>query len=107
MTVSHAAADPREITYPETDGKPMAENTKQYEWIVRIQGSLDCRVDALVAGDLFWYPVRGKPKIVLAPDVMVAIGRPKGHRGSYRQWEEAGVSPQVVFEILSPSNTAN
>ena len=27
------------------------------------------------------------------------------YRGSYRQWEEAGIAPQVVFEILSPGNT--
>jgi hypothetical protein len=34
----------------------------------------------------------------------VAFGRPKGHRGSYRQWEEDNIAPQVVFEVLSPSN---
>ena len=38
---------------------------------------------------------------------MVAFGRPKeGRRGSYRQWEEGGIAPQVVFEIRSPSNDA-
>jgi hypothetical protein len=42
----------------------------------------------------------------VAPDVMVAIGRPKGRRGSYKQWEEGGIAPQVVFEILSPANSA-
>ena len=36
---------------------------------------------------------------------MVAFGRPKGDRGSYRQWEEGQIPPQVVFEILSPGNT--
>jgi Uma2 family endonuclease len=36
---------------------------------------------------------------------MVAIGRPKGHRGCYKQWEEGGIAPQVVFEVLSPSNS--
>jgi hypothetical protein len=35
----------------------------------------------------------------------VAFGRPPGYRGSYKQWEEGGVAPQVVFEVLSPSNT--
>ena len=33
-----------------------------------------------------------------------SFGRPKGNRGSYKQWEEAGIAPQVVFEILSPGN---
>lgn len=27
-------------------------------------------------------------------------------RGSYRQWKEENIAPQVVFEILSPSNSA-
>ncbi|ULB44117.1 Uma2 family endonuclease, partial [Limnospira fusiformis KN01] len=39
------------------------------------------------------------------PDVMVAIGRPKVKRGSYLQWEEDDIAPQVVFEVLSPGNT--
>ncbi|CCI05356.1 Similar to tr/Q8YY11/Q8YY11 (fragment) [Microcystis aeruginosa PCC 9443] len=36
---------------------------------------------------------------------MVVFGRPKGRRGSYKQWEEDNIAPQVVFEILSPSNS--
>ncbi len=98
-----------EIVYPESDGKPMAENTIQYRWITRIKGGLEARFkddpQVFVAGDLFWYPVRGQTQINQAPDVMVAIGRPKGDRGSYKQWEEGGVAPQVVFEIWSPGNT--
>src|SRR5262249_51170612 len=53
---------------------------------------------------LFWYPVEGDPTIRQAPDILVAFDRPKGDRGSYRQWEEGGLAPQVVFEILSPGN---
>jgi len=98
----------RPVVYPDSDGKPMAENTLQYEWIVTIKGGLDHLFandpNVFVAGDLFWYPVEGHPEIRIAPDIMVAFGRPKGHRGSYRQWEEAGIAPQVVFEILSPGN---
>ncbi len=99
----------REILYPDSDGKPMAENTKQFDWIVKIKEGLEILFadtpDVFVAGDLFWYPVKGNNKIRTAPDVMVAFGRPKGYRGSYRQWEEDNVAPQVVFEILSPGNT--
>ncbi len=32
----------------------------------------------------------------------MVFGRPKGDRGSYKQWEEAEIAPQVVFEILFP-----
>jgi Uma2 family endonuclease len=28
----------------------------------------------------------------------------KGDRGSYQQWKEKGIAPQVVFEIRSPGN---
>ena len=59
-----------------------------------------------VAGDLLWYPVKRNNKVRVAPDAMVVFGRPKGYRGSYRQWVEDGVTPQVVFEVLSPSNRA-
>ncbi len=98
------------ILYPDTDGKPIAENTIQYEWITLIRGNLDIlfakREDVFVAADLFWYAVKGRPKSRVAPDVMVAFGRPKGHRYSYMQWKEDGITPQVVFEILSPGNRA-
>ena len=97
-----------EIDYPDSDGEPMAENTLQFEWIVTIKGNLEIlfldRPDVFVAGDLFWYPVEGDPKTRTGPDAMVAIGRPKGYRGSYKQWEEGGIAPQVVFEVLSPGN---
>ena len=97
-----------DIIYPDSDGKPMADNTKQFELIVEIKKGLDLLYindpEVFIAGDLFWYPVQGQSKIVTAPDVMVAIGRPKGDRGSYKQWEENNIAPQVVFEILSPAN---
>ncbi|TAE72442.1 MAG: Uma2 family endonuclease [Bacteroidetes bacterium] len=98
-----------EIIYPDSDGKPMAENTIHFKWITTIQGGLDSmfrnQADVFVAGDLLWYPVEGQPKICIAPDVMVVFGRPKEHRGSYKQWLEDDIAPKVVFEIFSPNNT--
>src|SRR5207248_3008001 len=98
------------VIYPDSDGQPMADNTLQFEWITTIKGNLDAlfldNPNVFVAGDLLWYPVEGNNTLRFAPDVMVAFGRPKGHRGSYKQWEEGGVAPQVVFEVLSPGNRA-
>ena len=37
---------------------------------------------------------------------MIVFDRPDGHRGSYKQWQEEDIPPQVVFEVLSPSNSA-
>ncbi|MGA1622758.1 MAG: Uma2 family endonuclease [Synechocystis sp.] len=98
-----------QIIYPDSDGKLMADNTEQFQWIVLLKENLEClfanQTNVFVGGDLLWYPVEGHPEIRVAPDVMVALGRPKGKRGSYRQWQENNQPPQVVFEILSPGNT--
>ena len=101
----HALDDP---FYRSSDGKPMADSTQQYEWIVAIKGGLgtmfEGNPDVLVVGNLLWYPVEGNNKIRTAPDAMVVFGRPSGHRGSYIQYREEGVAPHVVFEVLSPGN---
>ena len=94
--------------YPDDDGEPMSDNTVQFRWIVLIKEGLEFlfrnRPDVFVAGDLLWYYEEGNPKARIAPDAMVVFGRPKIDRGSYRQWQEEGVAPQVVFEVLSPGN---
>lgn len=102
------SSSPPEIIYPDSDGQPMADNTKQFRWIVTIKENLERlfrdRPDVFVAGDLLWYPVEGNNTVRQAPDAMVVFNRPKGDRGSYKQWEEDNIPPQVVFEILSPGN---
>lgn len=106
--VTLESATQKDIIYPNSDGQPMADNTKQFELIVFIKKNLDlllADLNVFVAGDLLWYPVEGNNKTRVAPDVMVAFGRPKGDRGSYQQWREDNIAPQVVFEILSPGNT--
>ncbi|MGB3310579.1 MAG: Uma2 family endonuclease [Nodosilinea sp.] len=100
-----------QVLYPDSDGQPMADNTIQYRWIVCLVSNLKRLLKdqgVFVAGDLLWYPVQVEtpPVPAQAPDVMVVLGRPDGDRGSYKQWEEDNIAPQVVFEILSPSNTA-
>jgi Uma2 family endonuclease len=106
--MSALPAHPRKIFYPDSDGLPMSDNTLQYKWIAAIAHGLDVMfldwADVFVAGDLLWYPVEGHPEIRVGPDVLVAFGRPKGDRGSYKQWAEGGIAPQVVFEVLSPGN---
>jgi Uma2 family endonuclease len=97
-----------EVEYPDSDGKSMSDHDLQYKWIVIFKEGLvvqfDRDPDVYVGANLLWYPVQGKPKLRGAPDVLVTFGRPKGLRGSYRQWEEGGIAPQVVFEVLSPGN---
>lgn len=95
--------------YPSSDGQPMSDNTTQFDWISMLQGELDSLFgddpNVFVAGDLLWYPLRGDNRTRIAPDAMVILGRPRGHRDSYLQWLEDNVPPQVVFEVLSPGNS--
>jgi Uma2 family endonuclease len=96
------------IVYPDSDGLPMSDNTLQFQWITTLVGGLAALFrhdpNVFVAGDLLWYPIEGDNKTRTAPDAMVAFGRPKGYRGSYMQWREEGIAPQVVFEVRSPGN---
>ncbi|GAP95907.1 Uma2 family endonuclease [Leptolyngbya sp. NIES-2104] len=100
---------PTDLYFPDSDGQPMADNTEQFNWIVLIKENLEILFaddpNVFVAGDLPWYPVKSQTVRGVAPDALVAFGRPKGRRGSYKQWEENNIPIQVVFEILSPSNT--
>jgi Uma2 family endonuclease len=96
------------IVYPESDGKPIADNSKQFRWIGVLAGNLAALfrdvADVLVAGNMFWYPVEGETEIRNAPEVFVVFGRRKGDRGSYQQWQEGNVPVTVTFEVLSPGN---
>jgi Uma2 family endonuclease len=100
-----------DLHFPDSDGKPMADNTEQFRWIVLIKENLEIlfadEPNVFVAGDLLWFPVKSRLISPVAPDAMVVFGRPKGRRGSYKQWQEDNIAPQVVYEILSPSNNTD
>jgi len=104
---------PQDVLYPETDGLPLSDNTKQFRLIMTTQGGLDAlfqHEQVFVAGNLLWYPVEKepvstKPAESKAPDVMVIFGQDKSDRTSYLQWQEKNLGPQVVFEFVSTSNT--
>jgi Uma2 family endonuclease len=108
MTIATKQSLQSAIEYPDDDGEHMSDNTLQFKWIVVIKEGLEAlyrhNSQVFVAGNLLWYPVQGDPDIRSAPDTLVAFNRPKGRRGSYKQWDEDSVAPQVVFEILSPGN---
>src|SRR5437660_5049337 len=92
MSATLASFPPKPVVYPESDGKPMADNTKQARWVVILFDNLLALLaevaDVFVAADILWYAVEGEPEIRIAPDVLVAFGRPRGDRGSYKQWQE-------------------
>ncbi|MEE6161846.1 hypothetical protein U9R62_10940 [Cylindrospermopsis raciborskii DSH] len=57
IKISLGEAIAPEIVYPESDGEPMADNTRQFTWIVKIKENLEIlfkyNADVFVAGDLF------------------------------------------------------
>ena len=69
--------------------------------------SFAARDDVLVAGNLLWYPVKGDNQTRIAPNVMIALGRPNGDRYSYHQWQEANLPPQFVLDVRPPNGHAD
>lgn len=94
--------------YPESDGEPMSDNTTHGDAMSYLRGAIEVLIaddpNAFAATDHLWYYQEGDPARRVAPDVFVVFGRPRRHRGGYRQWAEEGIAPQIVFEVVSPNN---
>ena len=94
------------IHYPESDGRPMAESDLHRDEMVYFIDALKdhFRDDPLVyvSGNLLLYYEGGAPRSVVAPDVFVVRGVPKGQRRIYKLWEE-GMPPCLVVEVTSES----
>ena len=94
-----------EVDYPSYDGIPFADNTDQAEAIAddfqMLRIFFRNRKDVFVATNLLVYYREGDNKSRITPDVMVAVGRPQGYRGSYKLWEEGHHPPDWVLEVAS------
>ena len=103
----HVRAAARDVLYPCSDGRPMADNAWQSRAIVRAAGDLEvAHPDALAVADILVYPEEGNPRNRIAPDVLVAFGVGTHSRSSYLVWKE-GKPPDWVLEVASPSTAAN
>ena len=87
MSQTLPPAPPGVVLYPDSDGKPMADNTKQARWIIVLFGNIAAlfrdMANVFVAADLFWYPVRAQPGEEAkgaAPDVLVRSHRERSSR---------------------------
>lgn len=96
-----------EIYYPESDGEPMAETQLHMKEMVYLVEALEEHFqdtpDVFVAANLFFYYGRGRRDAVVAPDLFVVRGIPKGLRRKYLLWEEDGKIPCFVAELTSAS----
>lgn len=101
-----ATTKAREIYYPESDGRPMAETDLHRKMMIALLHALEeyfrNTPEVYVAGNLLLYYEKGNPKASCAPDVFLVRGVPKGDRRTYRLWEE-GKAPNLVIELTSKS----
>lgn len=99
-----------DITYPDSDGLPMAESDATRDYLIYSVEALDSyfqnHPDVYVSGNLFIYYEQGNPKAVVAPDVFVVFGVEKKKRPSYKVWEEQDKIPDFVLEITSKSTAS-
>ncbi|MGL5095301.1 MAG: Uma2 family endonuclease [Fimbriiglobus sp.] len=99
-----ATAAQRQIEYPESDGKPMAETDLHRRLMIDAIARLEARFsgdsDVYVSGNLFVYYDLGKPSKALAPDCFVVFGVPNADRRVFRTWDE-GKFPDFVLEVTS------
>ncbi|MEI6233966.1 MAG: Uma2 family endonuclease [Planctomycetota bacterium] len=95
---------PKEIVYPESDGKPLAETDIHFTAIAALIALLRrhyaTRNDVYVAGCNFVYYKEGDNKARFSPDAYVVFGVDSAKRRSYFLWKEQH-PPAVVFEFTS------
>ena len=98
------APPPAEIHYPDSDGKPFADNSWQMRTMLAHYGMLQTRYvddpDTFVAMGLLLYYTEGEPADVVAPDVFVSCGVPNRPRHWYKVWAE-GKPPDFALEVSS------
>lgn len=96
----------RDIHYPESDGRPMAETDLHLDVMFDLIHALKTRYrddpDVYVGGNLLLYYVKGDPRFSISPDVLVTPGIGKGRRDTYLLWVE-GRMPCFVIEVTSKS----
>jgi Uma2 family endonuclease len=97
----------REVDYPTSDGKPMAETELHRQGMIDLIETLGHRFadnpNIHVSGNLLLYYEEGNRRKHVAPDVMITFGIPKNPlRDYYLVWKE-GKAPDAVIEITSKS----
>jgi Uma2 family endonuclease len=94
---------PREVYYPESDGKPMAETDVHRDWMFLIIECLKAHYRGkrvYVSGNLLIYYEEGNPKKLVAPDVFAVLECEQRRRRIFKIWEE-GKGPDFILETTS------
>ena len=96
----------REVDYPTSDGKPMAETDVHrdlmMDLILTLQAHYAADPETYVSGNLLLFYEEGNKRRHVSPDVFVVRGIAKGKRDHYLVWDE-GKGPDLVIELTSKS----
>ena len=97
----------REVKYPTSDGRPMAETPLHMQEMIDLIETLQDHFaedpDVYVWGNMMLFYVEGDPRKHISPDVFVVRGVSKFVvRDYYQTWKE-GKAPDLAVEITSKS----
>lgn len=108
--IKYLPSDDKDIYYPESDGRPLAETDLHRIIIIdtyhKLKSHYEDYDDVYVSGNLLIYDIPGKTQRSISPDVMVVFGIEKKMRRTYKTWEE-GKAPDFVMEFSSKSTYKN
>ena len=94
----------RQVDYPTSDGRPMAETDVHRDLMMDLILTLNSHYEAdpmvYVSGNLMLFYEEGNKRKHISPDVFVVRGVAKGRRDYYLLWEERR-GPDLVIEITS------
>ena len=97
-----------DVEYPDSDGLPLSETDFQFRALHNARHYLlthfQGRPNVYVSGNIFVYYVRGNPRLSVSPDILVALGIPRGDRRTYKTWLE-GKAPDFVMDVPAPSTS--
>jgi Uma2 family endonuclease len=101
---------PKEVIYPESDGKPMAETDAHIDQIIDLRKALQAYYRdnpmVYVSGNIFIYYLENDTREQVSPDLFVAKGVHNHKRRYYQVWVE-GKAPDFVLEVTSKNTKAD
>jgi Uma2 family endonuclease len=110
MSIVQRQPLPDDVSYPDSDGRPMGETPRHIrimlDTFVTLEQFFASSANVFLAANMFLYYVRGNNRKHVSPDVFLVWGIPKftvPERRSYRTWEEGGKGPDFVLEVTSLS----
>ncbi|HIE29701.1 TPA: Uma2 family endonuclease [Candidatus Poribacteria bacterium] len=106
---TYSLEKPKEVIYPESDGKPMAETDVHIDQIIDLRKALQAyyreNPTVYVSGNIFIYYLENDTREQVSPDLFVVKGVPKHRRRYYQTWVE-GKAPDFVLEVTSKNTKA-